>query len=127
MVMVPMRVNDIRIRLGKLVERIFTESFRSRYAEAVPSYEPEAEKHLLRCLPQCDEYLRQVAGYLSKPEEIERLNDTLDTSVVFCVGLRYHLLTCSLIEKDQDEEMNVPKDDISFFKHMLIYYCEESA
>ena len=122
-----MRVNDIRVRLGKLVEKIFTENFRAAYAAAVPTYEPEAEKHLLRCLAQSDEYLRQVAGILNNPQEIERLNNTLDASVVFCVGLRYHLLTCFLIEKDQDEGIDVPKDDKSFFKFMLIYYCEEEA
>ena len=124
-----MTVNAVRVRLGKLVEKMFTQEFRDVYAASVPKMEKDAGKHLLHYLDKSDAYIRTIAMSLDNAELIEAINRSIDKTtfapVVFCVGLRYHLLTCTLMEEPQDKELDVPESDESFFVHMLIDSCEE--
>lgn len=104
---------------------MYTSDFRRIYEENVDSFEKDAEKLVIQHMSATDAYIGTIAKNLDKPDIIEAINPQVFPVVVFCVGLRYHLLTCELVQQAQDKEMEVPESDEEFFSYMLIDYTEE--
>lgn len=120
--MAELTVNQIRVRLGSLVQKMITPDFHETYEMMAPQLKNHAEESVIRFLEASDAYLKVIANHLTEPEQIEAINKFVYPPVVFCVGLRYHLLTCELVEDDQNKLIVVPDDDEAFFKHMMITY-----
>jgi len=120
-----MTINSIRVRLGSLVEKMCTDDFCRIYEDNVSFYEKDAKKVVISYLSESDAYIRMIAKSLNKADVIDAINRNLSPAIVFCVGLRYHLLSSQLMQADQENNLEVPAADEDFFAYMLIDYCEE--
>ncbi len=120
-----MTVKEVRVRLGRIVAKVFTESFTELY-EMIAAQFDDSEKIadiITAHLMYADAYIDVMSEELLSPhDKLEKINSFAHPLVVFSVGVRYHWITMDLIKRNQKEKVIMPSDDKSFFREMLITY-----
>ena len=120
-----MTVNAVRVRLGKIVTKVFTESFAELYEMIAAQFDdPDKIADVITAhLIYSDAYIDVMSEELQSPRaKLEKINSFTHPLVIFCIGTRYHWITQDLIRRDQKEKVIMPSDDKSFFREMLITY-----
>jgi transcriptional antiterminator Rof (Rho-off) len=125
-----MTINEVRVRLGKIVTKVFTESFAEVY-EMMSDQLEDADKVagvISDYLRFADAYIEVMSGEIQSPrEKLDKINSFTHPLIIFSVFMRYHLVTQDLISRDQKEKVIMPGDDKGFFRELLITYWESLA
>lgn len=109
-------VNDIRVRLGKILEGLFTPELNEKYV----AFRPEIpEQIMLDYSEQTDQIVSDLSKHLRNKPYCRNLLNTIPIEVFFTFFMRYHFLTCYLKAKPQGSPANMPEKDSIFFEILL--------
>lgn len=121
-------VNQVRARLGKLVERVMTPSFHETYNNtALPP--DEGTDQILRILSghmdTIDTYIIVLSENLMNEDVLGKINSFVNPLVAIGFYQRYHMVTQYLCEKNQSDNVLTNPNDKKFFMEMLINFWKE--
>lgn len=112
-------VNQIRRRLGRMVNTIFNAEFAERYAAVCSSVTQNVNFPSPECTKKTEELIQKLSLCLDSEEKIAAIiSEATDESLVQFF-LRYHVLTQQLNNRDQNEFVIVADEDESFFRQMF--------
>ncbi len=109
-------VNEIRVRLGKIMKNILCEEIQDIYSQ-VSTDKPE--EIMLNYSKETDMLITELSNHLYQQEYWISTITSKKPEVFFTLFMRYHLLSNYLINHDQQSPANMPVDDKQFFKIML--------
>ena len=113
-----MTVNEIRVRLGKIMMDSFTEEFSRKYEVGVRQITKNpliADKYVDASTDFIDKLMFIWGDY----KKIDKLVRTSNPVLIYTFYIRYYSLTQELIGRNQNELVSVPDSDRDFFRFVL--------
>lgn len=115
-------VNDVRKKLGELIINLFTEDFSEKFT-AVQSFIGQDDLKCAIVMQQheklTDKYVVDISNNLSSKTNLSKLTNRVEKEIVFTLFMRYHTLTMYLCSIDQNDIIELPRDNQLFFKELL--------
>jgi hypothetical protein len=116
-----MTVNQIRVRLGSLVKRLFTEEFSKRY-RMIASQAPASSLPSMHAQysDDADSFIELAALHIKSRRMLNNLVRASNPLVLTIVYARYMGITEYLQSADQSAERSVSAKDRYFFTELFI-------
>ena len=124
--MVNLTYQQVRQRLGKIVGRLFTDTFARTFEEA--SQHVTDENVATEIVARQLEDVRRVIEAIFKVSSTRKLNkiyQETDVGTIYALYMLYHYATQLLVRENQNDLLSVPDGDKEFFITMLIYYVTD--
>lgn len=115
-------VNEVRVKLGKLVEKIFTEDFKIKYESTANQFEDIAHEIMCQEQSNTDIYALLVSKNINSKDFLVNINKIVSPFIVFTFFMRYHFVTCHFIENEQNKMISFPDNDSDFLREIFINY-----
>lgn len=116
-------IEEIRFRLWKIVQKVFTPKFVRRYefiAQNPPLFKVIETYH-----EDTLDFIREISMCLDHPQEIDRLISAASDCVIFTTYIKYFTATNTLQRADQQTVLLVSKSDSEFFRFILNDYLAQ--
>lgn len=123
-------INQVRVRLGKIMERVFTPSFHDVYEDIAEQMGGDVEKLMAIINSHADTidaYVHVLSEHLLDTNTIERINCFVHPLVAYGFYNRYYILSRCLMEKNQEELLMVAAPEKDFFTDILISYWRDNC
>lgn len=115
-------VNDVRVRLGKIMSPIIHEQIHKRYTLYKP-YDPM--QVAFECTDKVDALVTNLSNHLYDDDYWISLLLKAEDDVLFSFIIRYHILTQTLVEKDQEQQLSMPDSDSVFFTLLMVDFWKQ--
>lgn len=115
-------VNEVRIRLGNLMSKVFDEIFTNKYEFIASRAKDNAAEILHYYKDHTDQYATMLSEKIHFKSKVTIINQKADPFVVFTFFMRYHFVTSHFVESNQQQVLDFPESDTAFIQEIFIRY-----
>lgn len=112
-------VNDVRIRLGKIMDVLLASGFNEKYKRGSQIVDVDSTEYVL-LNARCDIFVRELSQLLYNKDRFSHALRLSDDHLFVCFYLRYHSITGFLAKQNQDNILQVPAGKKDFFSYMML-------